>query len=134
MICLAPPELVVDFALPASLASRYRARLVAVSRLEVQVRFFFQPSLFRKQLLESYPVELSLVLSNRGLRLPGVLSVDPRAGSAAARIRFDEPVALPDYALLRRASGLEEKESEPAPVQLEADPSASLAVATGAEG
>lgn len=106
-----PPSLVVDFVIdfhvPASVASRYRAHLVSVTRSEAQVRFLFPPGVFRSIRNDSCAAEISLRIGRSVVRASGLCRMDGGSGAMGARVRFSEPVALHDYALLRRACGVE---------------------------
>ena len=117
-------DLVVDFRVPASVASRYRARLLSVSRSQAQIVFLFPPSLFRSIANQPCMAEISLVLGRSVVRACGLCRMDGGSGGTGARIRFNEPIALHDYALLRRICGPETAASETpaADLELEAAP------------
>lgn len=106
-------DLVVDFAVPAALPSRYRARLVGLSRRRARLLFAYVPSPFRDGRLRSCRARLILAFERSVVQVAGRLRFEVGAGEAVARIHFDQPVALGDLAFLRRASGLD-RLAEPA--------------------
>jgi hypothetical protein len=112
-----PAEIVIDFGVSATLASRYRARLVAASRTEVEVRFPFAPSLFQSGKLESASAEVSITREGRTLRLPGLFRLLPMSGGMGGAIAFSDPVPVEDYRFLRRASGLDPEVVDPVSFQ-----------------
>jgi hypothetical protein len=118
----AASDLVVDFLVPACLASRYRARLSSLSPLEAELRFAFCPSIFRSGTVDSCPAEISLVLGQVVVRLRGSFRVEREESGAIGRMRFVEPAEPEDLETLRRACkidrvaervGREEVEPEP---------------------
>jgi hypothetical protein len=117
-------DLVVDFLVPACLASRYRARLAALSSLEAELRFAFCPSMFRSGTIDSCPAEISLVLGAVVVRLRGSFSVERVARGTIGRLRFVEPAEAADLETLRRACRIDGTERcierEEAPVLEEA--------------
>jgi hypothetical protein len=114
-------DLVVDFLVPASLASRYRARLASLSPLEAQLRFAFCPSIFRSGIVDSCPAEISLVFGAVVVRLRGSFSVEHEETGTIGRLRFVEPAEPADLETLRRACRIDcdercvEREVQPAP-------------------
>jgi len=102
----APSELVIDFLVPAAFASRYRARLIALSRLEGQVRLAFRPSRFRTGVL-SCPADVSLVTRTHCLRLRGVVEMKVGGGEVIAHFHFDRALERPEFEALRSACQLD---------------------------
>ena len=97
----APPELVVDLIVPASIASRYRARLIALTRLDAQLRLAFCPSIFRSG-VPSCAAVIWLVSGDLFAPLRGVVGLQAGAKEVIAVIHFDHPLARQDFdALLR---------------------------------
>jgi hypothetical protein len=97
----APAELVVDLIVPASIASRYRARLIALTRLDAQLRLPFCPSLFRSG-VSSCPAVIWLVSGDLFAPLRGVVGFQAGAKEALGVIHFDQPLERRDFdALLR---------------------------------
>lgn len=86
---------------------------MSASRREVEIRFRFLPRIFRSSGNKSCMAELTLVFGRTVLRLKGVCRRDLDAGGTGARVQFAEPIVLQDYALLRRACGLEGVAEEP---------------------
>jgi hypothetical protein len=96
-------ELVVDFLVPACVASRYRARLASLSPIEAELRFAFCPSIFRSGAVESCPAEISLALGAIIVRLRGRFSVQREDKTTIGHLRFAEPAEAADLETLRRA-------------------------------
>jgi hypothetical protein len=103
-------DLVVDFLVPACLASRYRARLASLSPLEAELRFAFCPSIFRSGTIDSCAAEISLVLGAVVVRLRGSFSVEGAARGTIGRLRFVEPAEAADLETLRRACRIDDNE------------------------
>jgi len=101
--------LVVDFLVPARLASRYRARLTALSPVEAELRLSFCPSIFRSGTLACCPAEISAVFGAAAVRVRGSFHVDGGSSGTTARFRFDPPIALRELEVLQHA-GPEELE------------------------
>jgi hypothetical protein len=98
----APAELVVDLIVPASIASRYRARLIALTRLDAQLRLAFCPSLFRSG-VSSCPAVIWLVSGDLFAPLRGVVGFQAGAKEAIGVIHFDQPLERRDFDALLRA-------------------------------
>jgi hypothetical protein len=98
-------DLTVDFLVPACLASRYRARLVAVSPAAAELRLSFCPSMFRSGDLTACPAELSLIIGAAVVRRRGLFEIEGANGCSATtgRFAFEEPVDGGDLELLRSA-------------------------------
>ena len=96
--------LVVDFLVPARLASRYRARLTALSPLEAELRLSFCPSIFRSGALTCCPAEISAVFGAAAVRVRGSFHVEGGSSGTTARFRFDPPIALRELEVLQHAS------------------------------
>lgn len=115
-------DVVVDFLVPARLASRYRARLTALSPIEATLSLRFCPSLFRSGIIACCQAEISLIAGAAAARVRGVFqlesSVDSSAGAdrdgrerpvaqarngTTARFRFAETVSPADLELLAKA-------------------------------
>ena len=96
--------LVVDFLVPARLASRYRARLTALSPLEAELRLSFCPSIFRSGALTCCPAEISAVFGAAAVRVRGSFRVEGGSSGTTARFRFDPPIALRELEVLQHAS------------------------------
>lgn len=98
-------DLTVDFLVPACLASRYRARLVAVSSAAAELRLSFCPSMFRSGDLTACPAELSLIVGAAVVRRRGLFEIEGANGCSATtgRFAFEEPVDGGDLELLRSA-------------------------------
>lgn len=101
-------DIVLDFLVPARLASRYRVRLKALSPLSAELQLAFCPSIFRSGVLVSCPAELSLVLRDDALRLRGIFRVERGANDTTGRLQFSEAVMFRDLELLRRACRLDD--------------------------
>ena len=63
--------LLIDFLVPACLASRYRARLTALSPAEAELSLSFCPSIFRSGALTCCPAEISAVFGASAVRVRG---------------------------------------------------------------
>jgi len=100
-------ELVVDFLVPAYLASRYRARLASLSPFGAELRLAFCPSIFRSGAFESCPAEISLALGAIIIRLRGRFSVQRDDKATIGHLRFAEPAEPADLEALRRACRIE---------------------------
>jgi len=98
-------DLTVDFIVPACLASRYRARLVAVSASEAELRLSFCPSMFRSGELTACPAEISLIVGACVVRRRGLFEIEGANGNRATigHFAFEEPVDEGDLELLRSA-------------------------------
>ena len=92
----APSELVVDLIVPASIASRYRARLVALTRLDGQLRLSFCPSFFRSG-VSSCAAVIWLVSGELFAPLRGVVGFQAGAKEAIGVIHFDQPLERRDF-------------------------------------
>jgi len=97
-----PSDLVIDLRLPASFASRYRARLTSLSRLDGQLRLAFCPSVFRSG-VSSCPADVSLVAGVLVVRLRGVVEFQTTATGAVGQIHFEEPLERQEFDALRDA-------------------------------
>ena len=97
----APAELVVDLIVPASIASRYRARLIALTRLDAQLRLAFCPSLFRSG-VSSCGAVIWLVSGDLFAPLRGVVGFQAGAKEATGVIHFDQPLERRDFDALQR--------------------------------
>jgi hypothetical protein len=97
----APAELVVDLIVPASIASRYRARLIALTRLDAQLRLAFCPSLFRSG-VSSCGAVIWLVSGDLFAPLRGVVGFQAGAKEAIGVIHFDQPLERRDFDALQR--------------------------------
>ena len=106
MLLRSDSQLIVDLDLPPSLPTRYRVRLASLSRLEVRIRFAFEPRVFRTREVDGCGATLTATFGGQTVQLDGAL--EPEAGGSEGRLRFAEPIALPEYALLRRAWAAEE--------------------------
>jgi hypothetical protein len=95
--------LLIDFLVPASLASRYRARLTALSRAEAELSLSFCPSIFRSGVLTCCPAEISAVFGASAVRVRGSFHLEGGRSCTTARFRFDPPIALRDLELLQQA-------------------------------
>jgi hypothetical protein len=98
-------DLTVDFLVPACLASRYRARLVAVSASEAELRLSFCPSMFRSGELTACPAEISLIVGAAVVRRRGLFEINGANGNSATigHFAFEQPVDGGDLELLRSA-------------------------------
>ena len=92
----APSELVVDLIVPASVPSRYRARLIALTRLEAQLRLAFCPSVFRSG-MSSCAAVIWLVSGELFVPLRGVVGFQAGAKEAIGVIHFDQPLERRDF-------------------------------------
>jgi hypothetical protein len=124
------PEILVDFNVSPRFPSRYQVLLLEVSRFGATIEFAYRPSMFRPGIgyagSESCGAEVWLVARGRTVvRVSGHLSIDAGPSGTTARVRFGSPLALPDYAALRRYSErvAEEAAEEPTsePIVLEPD-------------
>lgn len=102
-----PRDLVIDLLVPASVASRYRARLVAASSVEAEIVFYFCPSVFRSGVLESCPASLSVGAALEFVQLGGILRVERTATAARGRVRFSPPASSPEIETLQRLCGVD---------------------------
>lgn len=107
-------DLLIDFLVPASVASRYRARLVSLEALEAEVAFRYCPSVFRSGVLHSCPASLSLAAGPVIVRLSGILRVERGSSEVRGRLRFGSPAAPGDLDLLIRLCGLDLPSPAPA--------------------
>ncbi|HSD11375.1 MAG TPA: hypothetical protein VLF14_10335 [Candidatus Binatia bacterium] len=105
--------LLIDFLVPACLASRYRARLTALSPAEAELRLSFCPSIFRSGTLTCCPAEISAVFGAAAVRLRGSFHLEGGSSGTTARFRFDPPIALRDLELLQQASPEEAETASP---------------------
>jgi hypothetical protein len=96
--------LLIDFLVPARLASRYRAQLTALSPAEAELRLSFCPSIFRSGALTCCPAEISAVFGAAAVRVRGSFHLEGGSSCTIARFRFDPPIALHDLQLLQQAS------------------------------
>jgi hypothetical protein len=108
-------DLTVDFLVPACLASRYRARLVAVSASEAELQLSFCPSMFRSGDLTACPAEISLVVGACVVRRRGLFEIEGANGNRATigHFAFEEPVDGGDLELLRSACHVAKPAAEP---------------------
>ena len=103
-------DLTVDFLVPACLASRYRARLVAVSASEAELRLSFCPSMFRSGDLTACPAEISLVVAVPSVaaaysRSRARTATAPRSGTSRSRYRRRRRPRAVAQRLSRRKAG-----------------------------
>src|SRR5262245_52041190 len=96
--------LVIDFLVPASLASTYWARLTALSPAEAELSLSFCPSIFRSGARTCCPAEISGVFGASAVRVRGSFHLEGGSSSTAARFRFDTPITLRDLELLQQAN------------------------------
>jgi hypothetical protein len=96
-------ELVIDFLVPASLASRYRAQLTALSAAEAELSLSFCPSIFRSGALTCCPAEISAVFGASAVRVRGSFHLEGGSTCTTARFRFDPPIAMRDLQILQLA-------------------------------
>ena len=111
-----PPDLTIDFLVPATFASRYRARLTDLSRLRGEVQLAFCPSIFRSG-ISSCPAHVTLVFGSVVVRVRAVVEVAPSSSGAIGRMHFDEPLERRDFDALREACQIDAvfaEEREPA--------------------
>ena len=108
-------DLTVDFLVPACLASRYRARLVAVSAAEAELRLSFCPSMFRSGELTACPAEISLIVGSAVVRRRGLFEIAGANGNSATigHFAFEQPVDDGDLELLRGACLVPKAAAEP---------------------
>ncbi len=95
--------LVIDFLVPARLASRYWARLTALSAAEAELSLSFCPSIFRSGVLTCCPAEISAVFGASAVRVRGSFHLEGGSSCTTARFRFDPPITLRDLELLQQA-------------------------------
>jgi hypothetical protein len=100
-------ELVVDFLVPARLASRYRARLTALSPLDAEIAFAFPPSIFRSGVLVSCPARICFVRGREVVSTRGILWIDKGSNRATGRLQFEKPMMFRELDVLRQAFALE---------------------------
>jgi hypothetical protein len=128
-------NLIVDFLVPACFASRYRARLVAVSAAEAELQLSFCPKMFRSGDLTACPAEISLIVGAAVVRRRGLFEIEGAGGSngTTGHFAFEEPVDGGDLDLLRGACLVAEPQATP---QYAETHSQALhgAIATGEEG
>jgi hypothetical protein len=105
--------LMIDFLVPACLASRYRAQLTALSPAEAELRLSFCPSIFRSGALTCCPAEISAVFGAAAVRVRGSFHLEGGSSCTTARFRFDPPIALRDLELLQQASPDEAETASP---------------------
>jgi hypothetical protein len=119
-----PSDLVIDLLLPATFASRYRARLTSLSRLDAQLRLAFCPSVFRSG-VSSCPADVTLVAGALVLRLRGVVEFQETTGGAVGQVHFDEPLERREFDALRDACQIDAAfvENEPVSSDAVSDPS-----------
>ncbi len=98
-------NLTVDFLVPACLASRYRARLVAVSETEAEIQLSICPKMFRSGELTACPAEISLIVGAVVVRRRGLFEIEGAGGRSGTtgHFVFEEPVDGGDLDLLRGA-------------------------------
>jgi hypothetical protein len=96
--------LVIDFLVPASLASRYWARLTALSPAEAELSLSFCPSIFRSGARTCCPAEISAVFGASAVRVRGSFHLEGGSSCTTARFRFDPSITLRDLELLQQAS------------------------------
>jgi hypothetical protein len=111
----ATEELTVDFLVPACQASRYRARLVAVSASEAELRLSFCPSMFRSGGLTACPAEISVIVGAVVVRRRGLFEIDGATGNSAttAHFAFEQPVDDGDLEVLRSTCPVAKPAAEP---------------------
>jgi hypothetical protein len=97
-------SLVIDFLVPACLASRYRARLTALSPFEAELRLSFCPSIFRSGILNCCPAEISVVSRGAWVRARGSFRLDGGSSGTTARFHFEPPITPRDLKILQQAS------------------------------
>ena len=95
--------LVIDFLVPASLASRYWARLTALSSAEAELSLSFCPSIFRSGARTCCPAEISAVFGASAVRVRGSFHLEGGSSCTTARFRFDPSITLRDLELLQQA-------------------------------
>src|SRR5215471_3831938 len=96
--------LVIDFLVPASLASRYWARLTALSPAEAELSLSFCPSIFRSGARTCCPAEISAVFGASAVRVRGSFHLEGGSSSRTARFRFDPSITVRDLELLQQVS------------------------------
>ena len=116
-----PLEIVVDFVLPASFASRYRARLTALSRLDGQIRLAFCPSIFRSG-VSSCPADVWLISGSVVVCVRSVVEVRISAHGTIGQIHFDRPLERREFDALRELCGVEAVFEEAAPAAPRQEP------------
>ena len=121
-----PLELVIDFVLPASFASRYRARLTALSRLDGQIRLAFCPSIFRAG-VSSCPADVWLISGPVVVCVRSVIEVQISAHGTIGQIHFDRPLERREFDALRELCGVEGVFEEGAPAAPQPEPSLPVA-------
>jgi hypothetical protein len=128
-------NLTVDFLVPARLASRYRARLVAVSAGAAELQLSFCPKMFRSGELTACPAEISLIVGASVVRRRGLFEIEGADGSSGTtgHFAFEEPIEGGDLDLLRGACLAAESEVAPQYAETTSEPLHG-AIATGQEG
>jgi hypothetical protein len=91
-----PCDLTIDFLVPATFASRYRARLTDLSRLKGQIRLAFCPRIFRSG-ISSCPADVTLVFGSVVVRVRGVVEVPVSSNEAVGQVHFDQPLERRDF-------------------------------------
>ena len=122
----APSDLVIDLLLPASFASRYRARLTSLSRLDGQLRLAFCPSVFRSG-VSSCPADVTMVAGALVVRLRGVVEFQETAGGAVGQVHFEEPLERREFDALRDACQIDAVFADNDPVSADSVSDASTA-------
>ena len=101
-------RVLIDFLVPARLASRYRASVTALSPIEAEISFPFCPSIFGSGVLVSCPATLSLVIGSKVTGARGILWIGQGAKRTTARFQFEKLVGEEDLELWRHACQLDE--------------------------
>jgi hypothetical protein len=102
-------DVVVDFLVPARLASRYRASVTAISPLEAELRFAFCPSIFASGVLVSCPAAMLVVVGREVVGARGILWMEPAMKRTVGRFQFESPMAAPDLERVRHLCHIEEE-------------------------
>jgi hypothetical protein len=123
-----PLELVIDLVLPARFASRYRARLTALSRLGAQIRLAFCPSIFRAG-VSSCPADVWVASGPVMICLRTVVEVQISSHGTIGQIHFDRPLERAEFEALRDLCGVDAVFDEPAAVASAQDESTMAATA-----
>jgi hypothetical protein len=104
---LSVQDLVLDLLVPARLASRYRARLEALSMSEAELHLTFCPSIFRSGDVASCPAEISLSHGRAAVRLRGSFSIERGPRDIVGHLRFAPAPDAADVEVLRKACALD---------------------------
>ena len=97
-------DALLDFLVPANLASRYRARITGVSALEAELRLPFRPALFRKGPERTCAAEMTLVVHQHVVRVKGTFCAEDPDAPTFARFRFSHPLSPRDLEILESAT------------------------------